>query len=194
LLDIELEDGTSFELLEKLNHENFLAIFITGFNDLAIRAIKVGALDYLVKPIADDEFQEAIQRVIDKTVVKSITKEQLNVSNDFFKGIKNKRLVLRTFDTHFIIYEADIMYCHSEGNYTTYFMVDKSKIVVSKSMKKVEELLSKSFFIKCHQSYLVNINYIEQYKVDGYLILQGNIKIPIATRRKDFVTQKIQNF
>jgi two-component system LytT family response regulator len=194
LLDIELKDGTSFDLLNNINHSNFQIIFITGFNEHAIKAIKIGALDYILKPIDNDEFRNAIKKAIENSNEKSDINQLINVTNDYFKGVKNKRIVLKTLDTHFIVYEDDIIYCNSDGNYTTFYTNDQKKIMISKPLKKVEELISKNIFIKCHQSYLVNVNYIEQYKSEGYLYLSNNIKIPIASRRKEYVINRINNF
>jgi len=190
-LDIELKDGFSFEILEKLHKIDFQIIFITGFNEHAIKAIRVGALDYILKPIDDDEFESAVKRAI-ITINKKVGIEQLvNVSSDYFKGVKNKRIVLKTLEAHHIVYEDDIIYCKSEGNYTTFYMNNNKKILISKPMKKVEELVSEKIFIKIHQSYLINLNYIEKYIREGYLILKNNIKVPISSRRKEFVAKKI---
>jgi len=193
LLDIELKDGTSFDLLSNLNHSNFQIIFITGFNEHAIKAIKIGALDYILKPVDEDEFNEAIKKSIDNLSKDTTVGQFIKVSNDYFVGNKKKRIVLKTLETNYIVYEDDIIYCNSDGNYTTFYMNNNKKILISKPLKKVEELISKNIFIKCHQSYLVNINYIEEYKSSGYLFLCNNIKIPIAGRRKEYVFRRINN-
>lgn len=190
-LDIELTGGTSFDLLQRINHTNFQIIFITGFNNHAIKAIKVGALDYILKPVDDDEFKKAVNKVFKQLTKNNSVENFINVSTDYFKGIKNKRIVLKTLNTHHIIFEDDIIYCNSEGNYTTFYMVNREKILISKSMKKVEEIVTLNIFLKCHQSYLVNVNYIEKYISDGFLILKNNIKIPISSRRKEIVLNRI---
>lgn len=190
-LDIELTGGTSFDLLQRINHTNFQIIFITGFNNHAIKAIKVGALDYILKPVDDDEFKKAVNKVFKQKTKNNSVENFINVSTDYFKGIKNKRIVLKTLNTHHIIFEDDIIYCNSEGNYTTFYMVNREKILISKSMKKVEEIVNLNIFLKCHQSYLVNVNYIEKYISDGFLILKNNIKIPISSRRKEIVLNRI---
>lgn len=190
-LDIELTDGSSFDILERINHHNFQIIFITGFNNQAIKAIKIGALDYILKPIDDDEFKTAINKVFKYLSKNNSIENQVAVSTDYFKGMKDKRIVLKTLNTHHIIFEDDILYCNSEGNYTTFYMMNSEKILISKSMKKVEELVNQNIFLKCHQSYLVNINYIEKYLSDGYLVIKNNIKIPISSRRKELVLNRI---
>jgi len=190
-LDIELTDGYSFEILEQLTSHNFQIIFITGFNDLAIKAIKVGALDYILKPIDDDEFDEAVEKAIETADKEHQLEELIKVSTEFFKGAKTKRIVLKTAEAHHIINEDDLVYCKSEGNYTTFYTESQEEILISKPLKYVEELLTKSSFIKCHQSYLVHKFYIEKYLKEGFLVLKGNIQIPVSSRRKDYVLGKL---
>jgi len=189
-LDIELTDGYSFEILNQLEAHDFQIIFITGFNHLAIQAIKLGALDYILKPIDDDEFFEAVEKAIQSDKNKSI-EELIKVSSDFFNGSKIKRIVLKTADAHHIINEDDLMYCKSEGNYTLFVTKDKEELLISKTLKKTEELLSDTIFIKCHQSYIVNKFYISKLLSDGYLILNNGTKIPVSGRRKDYVLNKL---
>ena len=194
LFDIELTDGTSFEVFKQLKTDAipFQFFFITGFNDKAIQAIKLGALDYIVKPFSDDEFIEAVQKALKRLAETAIQKEQVAVSQSYYSGdTQNKRLVLKTFESHHIINEKDIVYCKSEGNYTTFYLKNKENILISKSLKKSKALLSDSLFIQTHQSYLVNKNFIKQNKPEGFLILQANIKIPIAQRRRDYVCEII---
>jgi len=196
LLDIELSDGNSFEIFKQITTDPipFQFFFITGFNDKAIEAIKLGALDYIVKPFFDDEFVTAINKAIKKLSNNPIPKEQLAVSHNHYNdNLTEKRLVLKTFEAHHIINEKDIMYCKSEGNYTTFYLVNKDTIMISKSLKKTTALLSPDLFIQTHQSYLVNSTFVKQYKPEGFLILQEDIKIPISQRRREYVFKKISN-
>lgn len=189
-LDIELTDGYSFEILNHLKSHNFQIIFITGFNHLAIQAIRLGALDYILKPIDDDEFCDAVEKAIESEKNKSL-EELIKVSSDFFNGAKIKRIVLKTADTHHIVNEDDLMYCKAEGNYTVFVTKDNEQLLISKTLKKAEEILTESSFIKCHQSYLVNKFYISKMLSDGYLILNNETKIPVSSRRKEHVLNKL---
>ncbi len=189
-LDIELTDGYSFEILEQLKTHDFQIIFITGFNHLAIQAIKLGALDYILKPVDDDEFCDAVDKAL--ATKKNIDLEALiKVSSDYFNGSKIKRIVLKTYDAHHIINEDDLIYCKSDNNYTTFYTKDKEKIVISKTLKNTEELLTESIFIKCHRSYLVNKFYIKKVLSIGALVLTDGTEIPISTRRKEHVLSKL---
>jgi len=189
-LDIELTDGYSFEILNKLNNHDFNIIFITGFNHLAIQAIRLGALDYILKPIDDDEFYDAVEKAIESKKNKSID-ELIKVSSDFFNGSKVKRIVLKTAEAHHIIKEDDLIYCKAESNYTKFVTTNNEELLISKTLKKTSELLTESIFIKCHQSYLVNKFYISKLLSEGYLVLNDGTKIPVSNRRKEHVLSKL---
>ena len=170
LLDINMQDGTGFDLLEQCNFKNLDVIFITGFDSHAIKAIKVGALDYILKPIDEDELITAIKKAIVTSDKGKDIEKLIEVSNDFFKGVKNKRIILKTADTVYAIYEDDIVYCKSDGNYTTFFTQQMEKIIISKPLKQVEEILSEDIFIRCHQSYIVNKKHVIKYNKNGVLV------------------------
>ncbi|WP_298761456.1 LytTR family DNA-binding domain-containing protein [uncultured Psychroserpens sp.] len=190
-LDIQLRDGTSFDMLNTIKDKNFDVIFITGFDDHAIKAIKVGALDYILKPIDDDEFKEAVKKAIDNSKEENNIEKLVEISSEYFQGVKKKRIVLKTLENVYAVYEDDILYCRSEGNYTTFYTKQSEKILVSKSMKKVLELLSEDVFIRCHQSYLVNKKHVLRYNKQGVLVIINEVKVPVSSRRKDYVIEKI---
>lgn len=191
LLDIHLSDGTGFELLQKSAFKDFEVIFITGFDQHAIKAIKVGALDYILKPVDDLEFREAVQKALDNNKKEKHLEKLIEISSEYFKGVEKKRVILKTTDTVYAIYEDDIIYCRSDGNYTTFFTQQLEKIVISKPIKKVEEILSEHNFIRCHQSYIVNKKHVLKYNKQGVLIVHLDFKIPVSSRRRDFVLKKI---
>lgn len=192
-LDIHLPDGTGFDILSKINYKEFDLIFITGFDHLAIKAIKVGALDYILKPIDDDEFKTAVFKAIKHSKKEKFLEKLIDVSKDYFDGAKKKRIVLKTSDTIYTICEDDILYCKSDGSYTTIYIHDSEKILASKSIKTIQELLSDSIFIRCHQSYLVNKEYVRKYDLKGSLILSTNHKVPVSGRLKDASLKRIFN-
>ena len=191
LLDIELEDGNGFELLEQVPQKNFDVIFITGFNNQAIKAIRVGALDYILKPVDDSEFVEAIKKAIDQRNEANALEQSLEVSHDYFKGVNDRRIILKTTDTVYAVYEKELLYCRSDGNYTTFYTDNNERIVVSKPLKKIEELLTEEEFVRCHQSYLVNKSFVTKYNKQGVLILKNEVKVPVSSRRKDYALERI---
>ncbi|SNR15553.1 LytR/AlgR family response regulator transcription factor [Tenacibaculum jejuense] len=191
-LDIHLKDGTSFDILSQIDHKNLSIVFITGFDDHAIKAIKVGALDYIIKPIDTTEFNEAVLKVIESYKVDNFTEKSVEVSKEHFTNTSaKKRIILKTLENIFIVYEDDIFYCKSEGNYTTFYTQKNDRIVVSKPIKMMEELLSKDIFIRCHKSYLINKKHVIQYNKNGHLIINETHKVPVSSRRKDFIIQEI---
>lgn len=191
LLDVHLGNGTGFDILAAIAHKNFNIIFITGFDDNAIKAIKVGALDYILKPVDEDEFVEAIEKAIALKSQENPLDKLIEVSQDFFEGVKDKRIILKTSDAVYAIYEKNILYCRSDGNYTTFYIQDFEKIMISKPLKKIEELLSPELFIRCHHSYIVNKKHVLKYDKSGVLIVQADIKVPVSNRRKLFTLEKI---
>lgn len=186
LLDIELKDGTGFQLLHKLKPYDFKVVFITGFHSFAIKAIKFSALDYIVKPVNETEFQQAIQRAVELIEKNENSDAQLNVLMTSLQNEnKSKKLVLRTAESLHVVDVADIYYCKSDNSYTTFYFRDNEKILVSKSLKDYENLLSDYGFYRAHQSYLVNLNHIK--KVDksdgGFIIMKNKKEVPVSMRQ-----------
>lgn len=191
-LDIELTDGYSFDIFKEIHSFDFKIIFITGFNHLALQAIKLGALDYVLKPIDDNEFRTAVEKAIETDNSKSL-QDLIKVTTDYFNGEKIKRIVLKTTEMHHIINEDDLMYCKSEGNYTMFYTKTQGNILVSKNLKKSQELLTESKFVKCHQSFLINKFYVAKFSSDGFIVLTDNTEIPVSKRRVNFVLDKLSS-
>ncbi|NML24096.1 response regulator transcription factor [Pseudoflavitalea sp. G-6-1-2] len=187
LLDIELSDGTGFDILQTLDNPCKI-IFITAYHDYAIRAIKYGALDYLLKPVDEEELNEALDKV--RKAISAVPQpDQLAIARQSLQqgGLQN-RIVLRSQQYLQIVCFDEIVYCQSDAGYTTFFLTENRKIVVSKSIKEYEELLP-AYFMRPHQSYLVNHHFIDRYHKDGYLVLRQGTEIPVSTRRKDYVIE-----
>ncbi|GAB5399007.1 MAG: LytTR family DNA-binding domain-containing protein [Aureisphaera sp.] len=190
-LDINMGDGTGFDLLKQCATKNFDVVFITGFDQHAIKAIKVGALDYILKPVDEDEFKMAVQKAIDNYQKDNNLEKLIEISSEYFRGVEKKRVILKTSDTVYAIYEDDIIYCRSDGNYTTFYTQQMEKIVVSKALKQIEEILSDDVFIRCHQSYIVNKKHVLKYSKQGVLVVNLDFKVPVSSRRKDYALKRI---
>lgn len=187
LLDIELPDGTGFQLLRKIQPYNFKVVFITGFDSFAIKAIKFSAIDYILKPINESEFEQAINRAINLIERNENIQPQVSVLMDSFnKEMQNKKLVLRTLDSIHVINISDIYFCKSDNSYTTFHFEGNEKIIVSKSIKDYEILLREYGFFRPHRSYLANLNHIKKVdKTDhGFIIMKNKKEIPVSTRQK----------
>lgn len=196
LLDIDLGDGTGFDLIQKISPLTFQIIFITAHNDFAIKAFKYSALDYLLKPLDPEELQLAIQKAVQQY---SQDKQKLQLSV-LFNHIQNedslKKMVLKDSDNIYIVEIANIIRLEADKNYTIFYLADKQKLVISKTMKEFEHLLEKKGFFRCHQSHLVNLNFLS--KIDkrdgGMLIMKDNSVVPLATRRKEELMQLLESF
>jgi len=181
LLDIELEDGTGFDLLKQISNPNFKLIFITAFNEYAIKAFKFNALDYLLKPIDPEELKTAIEKV--KAEVNSTNELNLLLQNfETNKKNEEQKLVIKTTQrTHFIPIK-DILYFQSDGSYSKIVTKDTS-ILASKNLKHFQELVPAEIFIRTHQSFLVNKLHIVSLK-NNTILLNNDVEIPISVRRK----------
>lgn len=187
LLDINLPDGTSFDLLQQLENTKFKIIFITAFEEYAIKAIKLSALDYLIKPVDPLELIEAVNKA-KETIEQSTNEIKLNalLSNVKMLSEKNKKIILKTSESIFLIDVQDIIRCKSDGAYTQFYINDGKKILISRVLKDYEELLQDSGFMRIHKSHIVNLSYIDRFeKTDGgFLILKDKSTIPVSFRKK----------
>ncbi len=194
LLDIELEGGTGFHVLQKVDYSTFKTIFVTAFNQFAIKAIKYCAVDYILKPVNEFEFCNAISNAI-KAIGKQMGQEQIH---NLLSQIEDKKIpqkvVLRTSDALYLTEICDILFCKSDNSYTTFYLNDKKEILVSKSIKEYCELFEEHGFFRPHQSYLVNLNQISKIdKTDGgFIIMKNEMEIPISTRRKQALLHAIE--
>lgn len=186
-LDVEMPDGTGFDLLQQLTPINFKVIFITGFQDFAIRAFRFSAIDYLLKPVDTEDLVAAVSKAED-----AITKESLEVKlGALFSNLgqpKNpQKMVLKTAEKLFSVTIQDIVHCESERNYTTFHFVNAPKLVVSTTLKEYETMLAPMGFFRPHQSHLINMAYFDHFvKADGGLIvMKNNARIPLASRKRE---------
>ncbi|NTW31300.1 MAG: response regulator transcription factor [Bacteroidetes bacterium] len=188
LLDIKLPDGTGFDLLTKINYKiyNFRVIFITAFEEYAIKAFKFSAVDYILKPVDPDELLDAIEKCRIQTDNEYNQKFETYYYNSD-KQSKNKKLFLKTLGTINVLEIKDIIRCESDGCYTTFYTNNNRKIIISKTIKEYEELLNDQGFFRVHQSHIINLNYIESFenKNGGFVIMKDKSKIPVSSRKKD---------
>lgn len=195
LMDIQLTDGTAFDLLNQLEQISFRIIFITAYHHFAIRAIKYGALDYLLKPLDETELKSTLQRIInEKNGGLLQSPEQLSVLTSQIAVKENdldSRIVLHTLEFMQVLQLKEIIYCQSEGGYTNFFLSEGRKIMISRPLKFYDELLPEKWFLRPHQSYLVNVLYVDKFLRTGTIILKDKKEIPVASRRKEYIIQHI---
>lgn len=189
-LDIELPDGDGFQVLEKSSARNFEVIFITAYDQYATRAFKFSATDYLLKPVDIDELQEAVKRVLDKRANTPAVEQEARLEA-LIANLKHlqqplKRIVLPTSNGFTVVNPEDIIRCESDRNYTFIFLKDGRKILVSRTIKEYDEMLSDHNFFRIHQSHLINLSYLKNYTRGrgGYVELTDGSVLDVSARRK----------
>lgn len=195
-LDIEMDDGTGFDLLNQLHTIKFQLIITTAHNKYAIDAFKVSAIDYLLKPISQSDLIKSLEKAklyISHSHVEhqlKILMQQINKTDGY-----NKKIVLKDLDNTYFININDILYCEAGGTYTKFFFSNTNPILVSKNLKEYESVLEPLGFIRTHHSYLVNPNKIKMInkKDQGCLVLEGGSLVPISQRKKEIVLKKIES-
>lgn len=174
-LDIELSDGNAFDFIKRTSDIDYKIIFITAYKEYAFEALKNEAIDYLLKPIDENELTNAIQKVERQ-----------------FKGevpVKD-HLVLSLHDSYQFIDFKSLLYCKSDKGYTTFYLQNGREFIASKPLKEFEQSLANSHFFRPHQSYIVNMNHVDNYHKSGYLYLKSGVKIPVSKSKKEALIYK----
>lgn len=197
-LDIQMQDGSGFRLLESFDEVNFEIIFTTAFDQYAIKAIKYSALDYLLKPIIPEELVEAVKKVEDRKIAKNANINQnidVLLDNIKNKNTESKKIILTTAEKIHVIHVNEILRCESDNYYTNFFFTDGTKLLISKTLKENEKMLKDHNFIRPHKSHLINIAYIKGYMKNdgGYILMSDNSKVPVSRRRKELIIETINN-
>ena len=191
-LDIQMPTMDGFQFLSKLKKRAFAVVITTAYDEYAIKALKHEALDYLLKPVDSDDLKDTIQKIkkFNSKIVNSEKLEQVLLK--FNKSIQKKKITINTDGKLIFIDSESIIYVESEGNYSTLFLEDSSKMVLTKKLKEVNQLLPENQFFRIHNSYIVNLNKIKEfYKSEGYVVMSSNHKIPVARQRKSGFLEKL---
>lgn len=187
-LDIQMPDGTGFDLLKQLKDYNFKLVFVTAFEEHAIKAFKFSAVDYLLKPVDPEELVRTVTK-IEHIIEKENNEIKLKALLENIESISTevKKIVLRTAESIHIVKVKDIIRCESSSNYTQFYFLDNKKLLVSKTLKEFDEMLKDYGFFRVHQSHLVNIHFIQSFEKGegGYLIMNDNSRIPVSYRKKE---------
>jgi two-component system LytT family response regulator len=193
LLDIKMDDGTGFDLLKQLEPVDFKVIFITAYDQYAVKAIKFSALDYLLKPVDPGDLAEAVKKA-EKMVVNELN-QQLGILADNMQthDKSKKKIILKTFDQIYLVKMEDIIYCECQDNYTNFYLLNGKKILVSNTLKEYDEMLSEFGFFRIHKSYLINLIHIDRFEKaeGGAIVLENEIKLPVASRKKEQLLEMI---
>ncbi|MFC2119012.1 LytR/AlgR family response regulator transcription factor [Bacteroidota bacterium] len=185
-LDIQMPDGSGFDILERLDKRNFDVIFVTSYNQHAIRAFKYSATDYLLKPIDIDDLNAAVKRVIAKRINKEPQENYQELFNNLQYTIPQKIGISSMNGKDYVSLES-IIRMEAKGSYTSFILENNKNLLASKRIKEFEELLPEKSFLRIHNSHIINLIHVKRYtKSDGgWITLSDDSKVPLARRRKD---------
>lgn len=190
-LDIQMQDGSGFDLLDILPEIRFQIIFITASDAHAIKAFRYAAIDYLLKPVDPDELQQALKKIKEQTN-ESSTKYAL--LQDTLQTNQRERLALHGQDKIHVVPIAEIVRCESTVNYTEFFFKDRKRIVVSRTLKEFDDLLQAHGFFRVHQSHLINTAFISEFvkSEGGHLKMSDGSIIPVSVRKRPEVLKMLE--
>ncbi len=197
ILDIEIIEGTSFDILDALPNINFKIIFATAHGHFAIKAIKYSAFDYLLKPIDLDELYATLDKLTHQKVISDNYKEKFELLFNELKGVHNKKIGVSSLDSVTYIEIQDIIRLEAQRSYCKIVLQNGKVIMSSKNMAHYESLLPDNAFSKIHRSHIINIHAVEAVvKTDGgFVQLKNGDQVPISRRKKedflDFLNQQI---
>lgn len=188
-LDVQMQDGTGFDLLKLFPKIGFKVVFVTAHEEFAIDAFKVSALDYLMKPVSPAHIITSVAKAEEL-----ISQEELNVkfqtllTNVGKQNGSRKKIVLKTQERIYSVELTTIIRFESDGNYTKVFLSDGNRIMVTKLIKEFDEMLAEYGFIRVHQSHLINPEYLFFFeKTENTVVMKDNSKVPVSARKKDVV-------
>jgi two-component system LytT family response regulator len=195
-LDVEMQGTNGFEMLEQLPEINFDIIFTTAFNQYAIRAIRFGALDFLLKPVDKDELREAVAKSVSRPrhdSIKQLAALLSHVKHNNPPAVQ--KIALPTLHGFELVPVGNILLCESSSNYTDIRLSDGQHFLISRTLKEIEELLDGPPFFRVHNSFLVNLDYAIRYikGEGGSLVLKNNTPVPVSHSKKEELLKLITN-
>lgn len=194
-LDIELNNGNAFQLLEQLTDVSFQVIFITAFNEYAVKAFRHNAVDYLLKPISISELKEATAKAIDKINNSSANTDIIKALKELKSNFSHNKIGLPVTDGVIFINKDEIVSCEAKGSYTTVFLENKKKITCSKTLKELEQLLTEFNFIRVHNSWIINTKFLKKYYrgKNSYMEMEDGSTVAISFRKKGEILSFLKN-
>lgn len=192
-LDIEMPKANGFQLLEHFKEINFEVIFVTAYDNYAIKAIRFSAADYILKPINYHDLKAAVEKVVQRIQQKE-ENQRIKELHHNIQQPENPRIGLPTGDRIEFVSVKEIIHCKGEGNYTHIYMEGKKPLLVAKTLVEFEELLKEYSFVRTHKSHLVNLKHVSAYlKIDGGILqLSSGENVAISRRRKEVVLKMLK--
>lgn len=193
-LDIEMPHMNGFSFLEKCSPASFDVIFTTSYDQYAIKAIRFSALDYLLKPVDATELKAAMHKFRERRAPVSQQQFEILLSKLRQPSLPPTRIALPTMEGLQIIPTGSIIFCSSSSNYTILTLKDKQKLIVSKTLKEIEEMLEEHRFLRIHHSYLVNLDEIKKYirGEGGTVMMSDGSSVDVSRAKKELLLKKLQ--
>lgn len=196
-LDIQMPDGTGFDLLKALPEKNFDVIFITAHEEFAIKAIKFSALDYILKPVDPEELRASLDKALNHSKREQGGEKQSTYFDALQHNIQpnqKRRLVLKTQESVHVVDLDNIIRCEADRNYTSFFLTEGKKILVSRTLKDYETLLAGHHFLRVQQSHLINLNYVDRYDKGngGAVVMKDGSEVPLSPAKRDIFFQILE--
>jgi len=192
-LDVEIKSSTGFDLLEQVENRNFHVIFVTAFDQYAIKALRFSAVDYLLKPISIEDLQTAINRAQQRMMQPHPFKELENLMNNMRKETHTPRIALPLSGSIEFVPVSNILRCVGESSYTTFHLKGGSKMIISKTLKEYEELLEEHNFLRVHKSHLVNLNHVKSFvkTADAHIVMDDGSTVTVSDMKKQEVLKRM---
>lgn len=192
-LDVQMPWMNGFEMLEMLENINFAIIFTTAYDQFAAKAFRLSAIDYLLKPIDVNDLKDAVNKAIDKIMLKSGTANINNLLHNINNPEAKQRVAFAGREGYEFIEIASIIYAQAEGAYTHVFLNNKRKLIISKTLSDIEEMLPAERFQRIHHSTLINLLHVTHFfKTDGgYVVLDSGEKLVVSKSKKEDLLNRL---
>jgi two-component system LytT family response regulator len=194
LLDIKMDDGTGFDLLNLIENITFRIIFVTAYEEHALRAFEFSAVDYILKPVNPEKLAEAVRRAEKMTLQAFDTQLGALRENLENPGKENKKIIFKNLESIYLFNICDVIHLASEGSYTLIETCDEQRIMVSRNLKEYADLLLDSGFLRVHRSHLINLRHIKRFdKHDGgYVAMSNGSQVPVSTSGRERLLELFQ--
>ncbi|MEZ4778190.1 MAG: LytTR family DNA-binding domain-containing protein [Flavobacteriaceae bacterium] len=193
-LDIQLKKGNGFDLLSKLDNYGFKVIFTTAYSQYALQAIKISALDYLLKPVDSEELIKAVAKAMNSSQDHMQLQLKSFIQNQNLNPLL-KKIALQTSKGIYLYELESLVRLEANGNYTSIYLKDEKKLTVAKTMRDFEEMLHSLGFVRIHHSHIINLRYLQSYinKDGGYVIMDNRTTLPVSKRKRTELLSLLQN-
>jgi len=192
-LDVEMPKMNGFEMLQQLPSVNFEIIFTTSYDRYALKAIRFSAIDYLLKPIDEEELKNAVQKVIRRSQKPIAEQLEILMQKIHHPSTPVRKIAMPTMEGFQMIMIDSIISCEADSNYTTLHLKSNKKMVVCRNLKDIEEMLEDHSFTRVHRCYVVNLNEVEKFVKGegGYLIMSDGSSIDVSRNKKELLLKRI---